>query len=61
MNPKRRQRKVTKELKKPTISTKAEEALKTEVEHRKKEKSVSNKRLKMNVKSILGISKFKSL
>ncbi|MED3873190.1 YjdF family protein [Lysinibacillus capsici] len=46
INPKRLQRKVAKELKKPSISTKAEEALKAEFELRKKEKSVTNKRLK---------------
>lgn len=46
INPKRLQRKVAKELKKPSISTKAEEALKAEFELRKKEKSVTCKRLK---------------
>lgn len=46
INPKRLQRKVAKELKKPSISTKAEEALKAEIELRKKEKSVTCKRLK---------------
>ncbi|WP_445480570.1 YjdF family protein [Lysinibacillus irui] len=46
INPKRLQRKVAKELKKPSISTKAEEALKAEFELRKKEKTVTSKRLK---------------
>lgn len=46
INPKRLQRKVAKELKKPSISSKAEEALKAEMALRKKEKSVTCKRLK---------------
>ena len=46
INPKRLQRKVAQELKKPSISSKAEEALKAEMQLRKKEKSVTCKRLK---------------
>jgi len=46
INPKRLQRKVAKELKKTSISTKAEEAIKAEMDLRKKEKSVTCKRLK---------------
>ncbi|WP_238942084.1 YjdF family protein [Bacillus sp. REN10] len=46
INPKRLQRIVAKEMKQPSISSKAQEALKAEYELRKKEKSVSNKRLK---------------
>lgn len=46
INPKRLQRKVAKEMKKSSISSKAQEALKAEYEHRKKEKAFVNKRLK---------------
>lgn len=46
INPKRLQRKVAKELRNPSITSKAEEALKAELALRKKEKSVTCKRLK---------------
>ncbi|MGE7951327.1 YjdF family protein [Lysinibacillus xylanilyticus] len=53
INPKRLQRKVAKELKKPSISSKAEEAIKAEIELRKKEKSVTCKRLKEERKNYI--------
>ncbi|MFD3449465.1 YjdF family protein [Microbacteriaceae bacterium 4G12] len=46
INPKRLQRKVSKELKQSGLSTKSQEALKAENEWRKKEKSVTNKQLR---------------
>jgi len=46
INPKRLQRKVAKELRNPSITSKAEEAIKAELALRKKEKSVTCKRLK---------------
>ncbi|MGN7942282.1 YjdF family protein [Virgibacillus sp. 6R] len=45
LNPKRMQRKVSKELKQFSVSSKAQEAIKAEYEQRKKEKSAENKQL----------------
>jgi len=46
INPKRIQRKVSKELKQCSVSSKAQEAIKAEYEQRKKAKSAKNKQLR---------------
>ena len=53
INPKRIQRKVSKELKQCSVSSKAQEAIKAEYEQRKKVKSAKNKQLREEKKTYI--------